>query len=107
MSERSSTIPVRQFRSVLEFERRQSERFDCELDATARPCDLPASLFWGASVRNISRTGIGLTLCFPFCPGTQLFLELFDANKDRPVVVPSQVIVVRDQNNGSWLVGCH
>jgi hypothetical protein len=97
---------VRHFRSELEYERRQSERFDCELDATTHSVNDQNSLVWGASVRNISRTGIGLTVCFPFSPGTALALDLHGPNREKHATFFSRVINVRDQNDGSWHVGC-
>ena len=98
--------PVRHFRSEVEYERRQNKRFDCELDATTHSVNDQNSLVWGASVHNISRTGIGLTVCFPFSPGTALALDLHGSNREQRAAILSRVINVRDQNDGSWHVGC-
>lgn len=105
MTQISSTILVRHFRSTLEYERRLSQRIECGLDATTHSVDAQESLAWGAGVRNISCTGIGLTLCFPFHTGTYLSLELLDADR-RSRTILSRVINVHDQNDGSWHVGC-
>src|SRR3954447_8362713 len=107
MVAQSSPILVRPYPSALEFERRQGERHRCQLDATTHTLDPQDSLAWGASVRDISRTGVGLTLCFPFRPGTYLALDLHGPKPDSPVTtVLSRVIHVRDQPDGSWHVGC-
>ena len=100
MLAQSSAILVRPFPSALEFERRQGERHSCQLDATTHPLDAQDTLAWGASVRDISRTGVGLTLCFPFRKGTYLAVEL------KGMTVLSRVVHVRDKNDGTYHVGC-
>ena len=102
-----SPILVRSYGSALEFERRQIERRDCQLDATTRPLDTQDTLAWGASVRDVSPSGIGLTLCFPFRAGTYLAIDLTGKTSDKSAfTVLSRVVQVRDQNDGSWHVGC-
>jgi hypothetical protein len=103
----ATPILVRPYTSALEFERRQGERHKCRLDATTHSLDSQDTLAWGASVRDISRTGVGLTLCFPFRAGTYLALDLHGTHSDKPATtVLSRVVHVRDQNDGSWHVGC-
>lgn len=103
----TSPILVRPYRSAVEFERRHGERHSCQLDATTHPLDAQDTLAWGASVRDISRTGVGLTLCFPFRAGTYLALDLHGPCPHTPSTsVLSRVVHVQDQNDGSWHVGC-
>jgi hypothetical protein len=107
MLAQSRPILVRQYPSALEFERRQGERQKCRLDATTHRPDSQDTLAWGATVNDISPTGIGLTLCFPFRAGTYLALDLQGPNLNKPATtVLSRVVHVRDQNDGSWHIGC-
>ena len=95
----SSTL-VRQFTSRLDFDQRHAERHDCQLDSRTSPLDNPETFAWGASIRDVSRTGVGLTLCFPFRKGTYLAVEL------KGMTVLSRVVHVRDKNDGTYHVGC-
>jgi hypothetical protein len=107
MHAKASSILVRPYKSAIEFERRQGERHNCQLDATTRPLESQDTVVWGASVRDISHKGVGLTLCFPFRAGTYLALDLHGTHADKPATtVLSRVVHVRDQNDGSWHVGC-
>ena len=100
-------ILVRSYSSALDFERRQSDRRECRLDATARPLDTQDTIVWGAGIRDVSASGIGLTLCFPFRAGTYLAVDLHGKTPGKPgLTVLSRVVEVRDQNDGSWHVGC-
>jgi hypothetical protein len=89
-----------------EFERRQNARIDCELDANTHSADLPDSIGWGAKVRNISRTGVGLNLCFSFRAGTKLAIKIHCPEREKHAIVLSKVVHIRDQLDGSWHVGC-
>lgn len=102
----ASPIVVRQYASTLDFERRHGDRQDCTLDVTTRPLEAPETLVWGATVRDISHTGIGLTLCYPFKAGTYLALDIHGNPASRPATVLTRVVHSRDQNDGSWHVGC-
>jgi hypothetical protein len=103
----ATPILVRPFSSPLEFSRRQNERQCCQLDAMTHPLDAQDTLSWGASVRDISRSGIGLTLNFPFRAGTYLAIDLQGPKSNKPAkTVLTRVVHIRDQNDGSWHVGC-
>ncbi len=107
MLAQSSRIVVRSYSSAVEFERRESDRRECQIDATTRPLDTQDTLTWGASVRDVSPSGIGLTLCFPFRAGTYLAIDLAGKTPDTPAFTAlTRVVQVRDQNDGSWHVGC-
>jgi hypothetical protein len=107
MSVQMAPTLVRQYPSALEFERRHNERHHCRLDATTHPLDAQDALAWGAFVRDISRTGVGLTICFPFRAGTYLAVDVHGPNPQTPAVTMlSRVVHVRDQDDGTWHVGC-
>jgi PilZ domain len=91
---------VRPFASQIDFEKRHAERHDCDLDARTSPLDDPEGFSWGASIRDLSRTGVGLIVCFPFRTGTYLAVEL------RGSTMLTRVVHVRDRNDGSYQVGC-
>jgi hypothetical protein len=100
MIAQASPILVRPFTSRLEFDKRQSERHECGLDTTTQPLDSADMVAWGANIRDISRTGVGLTLCYPFRAGTYLAVNL------KGTQVLSRVVHVRDRADGTWHVGC-
>lgn len=94
-------VPVRELE---EFERRASERNASGTQALSRPLIANDAIAWGASVRDVSDTGIGLTLCFPFNPGTYLAIDLRTAGGTRSLL--ARVVHARDQADGTWHVGC-
>jgi hypothetical protein len=61
---------VRPYTSQIDFEKRTADRHECALDARTSPLDDPDGFAWGASIRDLSRTGLGLTVCFPFRVGS-------------------------------------
>jgi hypothetical protein len=95
-----TSILVRPVRSRLEFERRVAERHDCRLDATTQPLEAQDALAWGATVRDVSRTGVGLAVCFPFRAGSYLAIDL---NGHTHL---TRVAQVRDRDDGTWQIGC-
>ena len=96
--------PVRNpfFREV---ERRASQRHLCTLEATSKPIDEEQTLSFGALVTDISATGVSVTLCFPFRPGTFLSIDLqTETGMVRTLMV--RVQYVHDQVDGMWRLGC-
>jgi hypothetical protein len=86
-------------------ERRAAPRHAVALEALSRPVDGPGTTWWGATVRDLSSTGIGLTLCYPFRAGTFLAVDLQGpAGTRRTELV--RVVHARDQADGTWHVGC-
>lgn len=86
-------------------DRRNSERHPAGLEALARPLDTQDSLWWGAQARDISASGIGLSLCYPFRPGTLLAVDLKnDAGGSKTLL--TRVVHVEDKADGTWLIGC-
>ena len=81
-------------------ERRIAERRSCEVDAVTHRSDTGGGVTWGATLHDVSRTGVGLILCFPFRAGTYLAIDL---KRDTFL---AKVVRVEDQYDGSWRVGC-
>ena len=86
-------------------ERRNADRQMCAIDATSQSMDANETLSWGAVVQDISSGGIGLTLCYPFRPGTYLAVDIPTLSGTlRSMMV--RVVHVDDQNDGLWRLGC-
>ena len=86
-------------------ERREAARHACSLEATSHPLDAAETLSWGATVHDISPTGVGITLCYPFKPGTYLDVEL-QGPKCMLRSLMVRVVNVHDQRDGMWRLGC-
>ena len=91
---------VRSVASQIDFDKRQAERRECALDSRTSPLDDPEGFSWGASIRDLSRNGVGLIVCFPFRSGTYLTVEL------KGSTMLTRVVHVCDRNDGSYQVGC-
>jgi len=89
--------------SSVPLEQRSSERHPCHLEAVSCPLDAPETLCWGATVQDLSAGGIGLTLCYPFKPGTYLAINV--QNPENRTLL-GRVIHVADQADGTWFIGC-
>lgn len=82
-----------------------------------KPCDVPsacqpASEFgrkesrWPARISNISLGGACLELRRRFEPGTGLVVELPGSDGQENYSVLAKVVHVKNQNDGSWALGC-
>jgi PilZ domain len=87
------------------FERRSSVRHAVTLEALSRPLDAQDAIWWGATVRNLSNSGLALSVCFPFRPGTYLAVDLQGPSGGNHTFL-TRVIYARDQVDGTWQVGC-
>lgn len=86
-------------------DRRETPRHPCALEATSCAVEGDNTLSWGAVVHDISALGVGITLCYPFRPGTYLDVELQTPNcMLRSLMV--RVVNVHDQRDGMWRLGC-
>jgi len=93
--------------SPVDYERRSAERRPGKREALTRPLEAEATLAWGATVRDISTTGIGLTLCYPFPTGTYLAVELeLPEAPERASSFLTRVVHAEDLPDGTWRVGC-
>jgi hypothetical protein len=88
-----------------DLERRRAERHACTLEATSHPIEIGETLSWGAVVHNLSASGLGITLCYPFRPGTYLAVDVQNTRgMVRTLMV--RVLHVHDQADGQWRLGC-
>ena len=107
MSTISSAARVQQVRNPYfqSLERREGERHACTLEATSHSTEVGETISWGAMVHDISSGGMGITLCYPFRPGTFLAVDLQNpAGMVRTLMV--RVLHVHDQTDGQWHLGC-
>jgi hypothetical protein len=88
-----------------DLERRVAERHASQLEALTRPLDTQDTLWWGATIRDISTTGVALTVCFPFRPGTYLAIDLQGRQSPGKALL-TRVVHVEDKSDGTWHVGC-
>jgi hypothetical protein len=87
-----------------DLERRASLRHLCNLEAVSHPLDVPEGLCWGAVVKDLSPGGLGLSLCYPFRPGTYLAVDLQAPGTTRTLL--ARVVHVKDYADGTWFLGC-
>ena len=92
-------------RAVAEMERRASVRHAVNMEALSRPLDGQDTIWWGATVRDISGSGVGLTLCYPFRAGTYLAIDL-QASGGSAKTLLTRVVHAVDQSDGTWHIGC-
>lgn len=106
MSTVSALVSAVPSSAVKNYEKRISDRVATNLEALSRPLDVSDTIYWGATVHDISPGGIGLKVCYPFKPGTYLAVDL--ALPDQPPkTVLAHVVHVHDHfSDGTWLVGC-
>lgn len=103
MNARSALVQNVSPHAVLE--RRHAERQATDLEALTRPLDAQNALWWGAMVRDLSSTGIGLSVCYPFRPGTYLAIDLQGIGTPGRTLL-TRVVQVQDKADGTWHVGC-
>src|SRR5438045_3153841 len=84
-------------------ERRAAVRYLCDLEAITHPLEQPAMLSWGARIENLSRTGVGVVVGYPFRPESLLAVEVQAGKTVRTLL--ARVVHVTDQVGG-WFLGC-
>src|SRR4051812_41582096 len=76
----------------------------CEVPATCQPVAArhAKASAWKATIRDVSRVGLGLLLARRFEPGTVLFVELSlrDGEERRPLL--ARVVRAARQTEGGW-----
>ncbi len=98
-------VPSVRGTAVRKADRRAAVRTDCSVEATSQALDEVETISWGAVVEDISVTGLGITLCYPFRAGTYLAVDMDSAGGVvRTVLV--RVVHVRDRHDGAWHLGC-
>lgn len=103
MNQRSVLVQPVSAHAALAEERRSADRHAADLEALTRPLEANDTLWWGATVRDISVSGVGLAVCFPFRPGTYLAVDLQGRNSR---TLLTRVVQVQDRSDGTWHVGC-
>jgi hypothetical protein len=91
--------------AIADLERRSRARQSVAREALSRPFEGEDAIWWGATVRDLSSTGIGLTLCFPFREGTYLAVDLLGPLGGNRTLL-TRVAHARDLADGTWHVGC-
>jgi hypothetical protein len=88
-----------------DLDRRGPDRHACTFEATSHAIEVGETLSWGAVVHDFSTGGVGITLCYPFRPGTYLAVDVqCPGNMIRTLMV--RVLHVHDQPDGQWRLGC-
>jgi len=86
----------------LDIDRRVYPRYPSSLETSCQP--IGSGTCWKAQVRDVSLGGIGLVLSRHFKPGTLLQMVLESDDQSRSVL--ARVVHARQQEDGSWLIGC-
>jgi len=81
---------------------RRTLRFPCTLQVSCQV--LIDETAWSATVRNISKVGVGLIAGCLFSPGTVLRIHLQAAGQNH--VIESNVVYSRSERADSWFHGC-
>ncbi len=86
-------------------EQRAGERHSCSLQATSQPMEPGKTHSCDAQVHDLSQGGLGITLCYPFRPGTYLAVDL-QSPEGMVRTLMVCVVHVHDQKDGKWRLGC-
>lgn len=87
-------------------ERRASVRYLCSLETACKTSAYGKEQRWAATVRDISKEGMGLTVPQKFEPGTVLGVELTNSEVDISYIVSAKVVHSHPQPDGAWRAGC-
>ncbi|MFO0925512.1 MAG: PilZ domain-containing protein [Gemmataceae bacterium] len=87
-------------------ERREFDRFTCEIPTTCQPPAAWRKDPWPATIRDISNSGICLVLNRRFEKGAGLAVEL-PTDQGKTSTSLARVVHVRPLPEGGWLLGCH
>lgn len=86
-------------------ERRTRDRYTCDLKSSCKPVETRPGTGWPAKVRDVSATGVRLTMFRRFEPGTLLAVELQDTTGVSRMFL-ARVVRVARQVRGRWAHGC-
>jgi hypothetical protein len=93
----------------MQAERRAYVRLECDLAARCRPARRRGEPAWPATVRDLSRGGVGLLLRHRFEPGIRLSVELREGTGGLLRILPARVVhatAVLVEGVHYWLLGC-
>src|SRR4029077_7990559 len=85
-------------------ERRASVRFPCDVRASCRTGGDKTGVEWPATIKDVSRTGVGLILGRPFSAGIFLTVKLVRPD-GQTLTVQAKVLHVRN-DSAKWVHGC-
>jgi hypothetical protein len=90
---------------VVPDEKPDGERFTCEVPTTCQPPSAYSKDPWPAVIRDITNTGLSLTLNRRFERGSGLAIELPTEDGTMATVL-AKVVHVRSYPEGGWVLGC-
>jgi len=105
MSKQGTPVHVEQVENAASQDSRGRVRHHCRLGSFHQTHSCGCGIL--ADIRDISATGIGLTVRRRFDPGSVLLVELvcsFDASTH---LIPLTVVHATEADNGHWLLGCN
>ena len=106
MSEKITPARSKQAKKEPQEDNRGRVRHRCKIETFCRSNGRGSGVGWLADVRDISATGIGLTLRRRFDPGAVLLVELTSTTDDSTRLLPVTVIHATEADDGRWVVGC-
>jgi PilZ domain len=87
-------------------ERRAAARRPCDEEIPLRPLSPGGGVERWACVQNLSRTGVGLLLSYPFEPGTVVSIKLRRRPPEGPRPVVGRVVHTHTGPHGITYMGC-
>ncbi len=87
-------------------DRRNWQRFDCDLETTCQPAGATDTETFVARVRNIARGGLNLVLPQAVPVGTVLRIDLQGVTDQELCTVLGCVVHTAETEAGAWSVGC-
>jgi PilZ domain len=109
MAKQATPVPTRRPKTPLKIEWRASLRFPNEQDIICHPVTIgpqgKPERTWLGKVRDLSPTGIGLSMSQRFAPGAQLIAEL-SVKSAATLLLAVRVVHATQDKNGLWIIGC-
>jgi hypothetical protein len=105
MPEQNGPLEAAAAPAQVEPDRRGADRFACELKPSWRILGKPSGESWGASLYNISATGISLCVRCWIKPGTVLVVRLHGKGERYSRPLPMRVMHATANGSGEWIVG--
>lgn len=87
-------------------ERRAWVRYPSQLNSTCQRLPAKGEESWPARIQNVSVSGLGLITNRCFTVGTELAVDIMDAEGKQSQTVRARVEHTTTWAEGSWLLGC-
>ena len=81
------------------------ERHACEVPTSCKPA-AAQEMRWDATIRDVSRGGVRMTLRRRFEPGASLAIEVPGAPGEDAYTVFAKVVHLTQEPDGAWALGC-